>query len=68
MSGCLIAAPDFYAVDPDPTTPMLVGVSNHCAMWSNAPGTIWTRTTHHQHADDDRQGNAFEPHHSDPPL
>jgi hypothetical protein len=47
----LITAPYSYAVYPDPTTPsnvgMSVGVSNHCAMWSNAPGTIYTPPTNH---------------------
>jgi len=28
-------------------TPASVGVSNYCAMWSNAPCTIWTPATHH---------------------
>jgi hypothetical protein len=47
----LITAPYSYAVYPDPTTPsnvgMSVGVSNHCAMWSNAPGRIYTPPTNH---------------------
>ena len=28
-------------------TPASVGVSNYCAMWSNAPGAIWTSATDH---------------------
>src|SRR5215472_11342228 len=47
----LITAPYSYAVHPDPTAPpsvgMSIGVSNHCAMWSNTAGAIWTSATDH---------------------